>query len=72
MALTLLPSLPLFLSPFLSSAEHPEFELTYDMMLGIRTVIGRISAQPPKAQLDTLDFTEENTLVRWIFDCFIY
>jgi len=33
------------------SKKHPEFELAYDMMLGIRTVVGRIEA----TQLDLED-----------------
>ena len=29
---------------------HPEFELTYDMMLGIRTTVGQSKAHPPKLE----------------------
>ncbi len=35
--------------------QHPEFELTYDMMLGIRTVVGKTEAQA-HGQLTPADF----------------
>lgn len=42
------------------SKKHPEFELAYDMMLGIRTVVGRIEA----TQIDLEDsFSLQNTQV---------
>jgi hypothetical protein len=37
--------------------QHPEFELTYDMMLGIRTVVGKTEAQPHEKLTDS-DFKQ--------------
>jgi len=33
--------------------KHKEFELTYDMMLGIRTMVGQTEAKPPKKLLSS-------------------
>jgi 1-phosphatidylinositol-4-phosphate 5-kinase len=41
--------------------DHPEFELTYDMMLGIRTTVG-MSESKPLRDLTVADFAEEARL----------
>jgi 1-phosphatidylinositol-4-phosphate 5-kinase len=41
--------------------DHPEFELTYDMMLGIRTTVSKAEAVPDRALTDE-DFTVSNSL----------
>jgi 1-phosphatidylinositol-4-phosphate 5-kinase len=38
--------------------KHPEFELTYDMMLGIRTTVGKAESQPHR-KLKTSDYNTE-------------
>ena len=38
--------------------EHPEFELTIDMMLGIRTCISRAQNEVAKEKLEQEDFSE--------------
>ena len=38
--------------------QHPEFELTYDMMLGIRTVVSKTEAQLHGEVLSAADYTD--------------
>lgn len=45
------------------SKEHPEFELTIDMMLGIRTAFSRSMNEVPKEKLEVADFSEEVCLI---------
>lgn len=40
------------------SKAHPEFELTYDMMLGIRTTVGQVESKPAR-DLTPKDYTEK-------------
>jgi 1-phosphatidylinositol-4-phosphate 5-kinase len=41
--------------------EHPEFELTYDMMVGLRTTVGRVSSRPMR-KVTNADFSETTKL----------
>jgi len=40
--------------------KHPEFELAYDMMLGIRTVVGRVEAKLPELENSFSMVTDNN------------
>ncbi len=42
--------------------DHPEFELTYDMMTGLRFVLSRALNDPPKDILEASDLVEELSL----------
>ena len=47
---------------FLTFPEHPEFELTYDMMFGLRFVLSRALNELPKDVLEAADLVEEISL----------